>query len=157
MSASKFSDPTKRKLSFTVYGKPVQKGSKKGFVVGKRAIIADDNSEKLRQWYGAVTSAAAQAMGDRPLFTGPIRLSILFCFHRPKGHYGTGRNAGVLKDSSPRHHIKKPDLDKLVRTIQDALSSTVYKDDSQVCMYGQLGKVYTESQERAEVTVEEKP
>lgn len=33
----------------------------------------------------------------------------------------------------PLWHSKKPDLDKLVRAVQDALTGIIYKDDGQVC------------------------
>ena len=142
------------RIEFIVHGKPVPKGSKRGFVVGKRVAIADDNSEPLQQWYGAVTSAAAEAMGDNLLWCGPVRLSVVFYFKRPKGHFGTGKNADTLKPSAPERHTKKPDLDKLLRTIQDALTSTVYRDDSQVCEYGVLTKQYG-TPERAEIMIED--
>ena len=37
-----------------------------------------------------------------------------------------------VKNSSPVHHLQKPDTDKLIRAILDALTGIIYKDDSQV-------------------------
>ena len=57
---------------------------------------------------------------------GPVRLSIVFLFLRPKGHYG----AKGLKASAPVHHHTRPDVDKLQRSTFDALTGTLIKDDS---------------------------
>lgn len=48
---------------------------------------------------------------------------------RPKDHFST---AGVIKQWAPRFPTKKPDLDKTLRAIKDALTGIVYVDDSQV-------------------------
>lgn len=59
-----------------------------------------------------------------------VKLSASFYFQRPKSHYGTGRNAKILKDSAPEHHTQAPDVDKLVRLISDALTiARVIEDD----------------------------
>ena len=62
---------------------------------------------------------------------------------RLKGHYGTGKNAGTLKPSAPLFHTSKPDLDKLVRCIKDALTGIAWKDDAQVSLVCAT-KVYDE-------------
>ena len=65
--------------------------------------------------------------------TMPIQLDLLFRMPRPAWHFGTGRNAGVLKASSPAQHTQTPDLDKLVRLVGDALvGAGVIHDDSQI-------------------------
>jgi len=52
---------------------------------------------------------------------------------RPKAHYGTGRNAGKLKDTAPRWHgLKTGDNDNIEKAVWDALSGIIWKDDSQV-------------------------
>lgn len=148
-------EATQQRIEFTVYGRPAQMGSKRAFVAKGRAVMVNDNSERLRQWYNAVASAAAEKMQGRQLFEGPLQLSVQFRFKRPKSHYGTGRNAGKLKQSAPDHHIQKPDMDKLMRCLKDALSSVVWRDDCQVCFYDDVGKWWTSGQECAEIVVEE--
>ena len=51
-----------------------------------------------------------------------------FCFPRPKGHSGKRG----LKPSAPTKHTQKPDIDKCVRVVLDALTSVAYADDAQV-------------------------
>lgn len=63
---------------------------------------------------------------------------------RPKSHYGTGRNAGLLKASAPSLHTSKPDLDNLAKMILDALNGTAYYDDSHVSDF-RISKEYAAS------------
>ena len=121
------------RVEFEVYGKPQPAGSKRAFVNPKsgRAIVTDANA-KSKPWKQEVAAVAHQAMAGRGVFTGPVRMLLEFHVARPKGHYGTGRNAAVLKGSAPRHPTSKPDVTKLIRGVEDAMTGVVYRDDSQV-------------------------
>ena len=57
---------------------------------------------------------------------------MVFRFRRPKSHFKSGKNFNVMKDTSPLCHTQKPDLTKLVRCLEDALSGVVWNDDCQV-------------------------
>ena len=70
-----------------------------------------------------------------------IGLKVIFCFRRPQSHFGTGKNAGRLKDSAPRYHTKRPDLDNLVKFVEDALQGVFFVDDKQV-VYTEIKKIY---------------
>ena len=124
--------PTERTIVFFVPGIPGTAGSKRGFVnpKTKRVIIVDDN-RKAAPWRQSVLAAAMRIYTDVPL-TGPVVLTAHFYFPRPKCHYGSGRNADVLKDGAPRHHITKPDATKLLRALEDALTAVIWRDDNQV-------------------------
>jgi len=67
-----------------------------------------------------------------PVATGPVVVSYRFFYARPKSHYGTGRNADVLKDPGRIQHMQRPDLINLIKCLEDALTGIVWKDDSQV-------------------------
>ena len=112
-------------VRFFVPGHPVPQGSKRH--VGKGIMV--ESSKDLGPWRQAIAfEATRNANGTK--FIGPVRLSLVFWFHRPKGHYGTGRNAGVLKASAPDWHSSSPDVDKLVRAVGDALTiSGLIQDD----------------------------
>jgi crossover junction endodeoxyribonuclease RusA len=57
----------------------------------------------------------------------------VFRFTRPKGHYGTGKNANRLKVSAPDFHLVKPDADKLQRAIGDSIEqSGLVRGDQQI-------------------------
>ena len=116
-----------------VYAIPRPQGSKRH--VGRGIMI--ESSRHVGQWRNDVMSAAQQAYRG-PVITEAVRLDIKFFFPRPKGHYGTGRNADKLKPSAPEHCTthSRGDLSKLIRSTEDAISSTsgypVIKDDCQV-------------------------
>lgn len=157
---------TKTRLTFTIYGRPQQVGSKSpwnptradGSMVmknGKPVIATMDSNKKSKPWMAAVAAAAGEVMEGRDLITGPVRLSVTFFFARPKAHYGTGRNAGKLKASAPERHAQTPDLAKLIRCLEDGMTKVVWRDDKQVCCYGEPSRQWTTAQERAEVVIDE--
>lgn len=65
-----------------------------------------------------------------------MSLEIEFRFPRPKSHFGTGRNATVLKPDAPTFVVSRKygDLSKLIRSTEDAISATsgfpVVEDDA---------------------------
>lgn len=83
-----------------------------------------------------------------------VRLEIEFVYDRPKNHFGTGRNAGCIKSSAPRFYEKTtmPDLTKIVRAVEDALTSVVWKDDSIVVQQATL-KRYCRGDEKPGVYI----
>ncbi len=119
-------------LQFTVPGVPAPQGSK----VRTKWGVREDNPA-TRPWRTAVAWEATAAMRaltetvGEPLLP-PYLLEVIFFFPRPKSHYGTGKKAGVLKDTAPVFHAGKPDVDKLVRAIGDSLTGIVVRDDSQI-------------------------
>lgn len=137
-------------LTLRVTGTPTPQGSKKGFVNPKtgRAIIVDDNKKPLKDWRGDVRKAALDAIANHnggtippgeawpfPL-NGPITVTVCFYIARPKYHYRSGKHAHELRPDAPVFVDKKPDGDKLVRAIFDALTSAgVYGDDAQVVIH----------------------
>ncbi len=121
-----------RRVELIVLGKPEPQGSKTVARAKGRSFVRDDNRE-LEPWRQAVTSAALKATGTLtgPL-TGPLRLDATFVLPRPRGHYGTGRNAGTLKPSAPLYVPTRPDTDKLVRAVGDAITGVICRDDAQL-------------------------
>lgn len=148
-------------LRFTVLGRALPAGSKRGFAVRKggkltgRVAMRADNVEQYA-WQDSVRSAAARAWRDNgggPLLDGPLRVTIAFYVRRPAGHHGTGRNAGTIKPSAPPYPTVKPDLSKLVRALEDGLTGVVIADDARVVTLAAI-KRYGHP-ERADVTVAE--
>lgn len=120
-------------VSFTVYGKPQPAGSKKAFQHPRtgRVVVVDD-AKGSRPWKQEVAGAALEARGERELLHGPISLAVEFYVARPKGHFGTGRNATRVRPSAPWFPTVKPDVTKLVRAVEDALNGLIWRDDAQV-------------------------
>jgi Holliday junction resolvase RusA-like endonuclease len=121
-----------RLVQFHALGVPVPQGSKKAFKHRHtgRVVMTDDNPN-LAAWRDTVAYAARAAWAGRAPLTAPVTASLVFYLPRPASHYGTGRNAGILKASAPLHPTVKPDLDKLVRAVFDSLTTAgVWKDDA---------------------------
>jgi Holliday junction resolvase RusA-like endonuclease len=144
-----------------VYGIPQPAGSKRGFRNPKTGGVSiTDANSKSKPWQAEVKNAAADAMmgGDpegqsrileaRPLLDGPLLLELTFWMPRPKGHFGA---KGDVKPKSPRFPTVKPDVLKLARAVEDALTGIVYRDDSQI-VSETLQKAYGEPA-RVEVRV----
>jgi len=132
------------RLQFDVPGIPQPQGSTKSFKRGGKVITTSDNA-KLRPWRDAVCWHAREAAAGRRQFAGPVIVSAVFWLPRPAGHFGSGRNAGQLRASAPSHPAVKPDLDKLLRGVLDALSEAgVWRDDAQVVGLGEVAKRYSD-------------
>ena len=127
-----------------VFGPPATKGSVRAFVPkgGKHAIVINDN-ERGKSWQQELSLAMQETRPDRPV-VGPVALSFTVYMQRPKGHYGTGRKARVLRASAPEWPTVKPDLDKVARAILDAGTGVWYRDDAQVVVQGPFCKVWAD-------------
>lgn len=103
-------------------GQAVPQGSKS--IVRGRLI---DSNKNLKPWRAKIAKSVA-SLGLSTL-EGPIFLSCVFVFPRPRSHLNS---KGVLRESAPVHYTKKPDTDKLLRAIGDALScdAGLISDDS---------------------------
>lgn len=131
-------------LEITVHGTPAPQGSKN---VNRHGAVYE-SSKRVKPWRDSVISASLDAIlahardnGWAPL-AGPVGLEVYFHFPRPKGHYGTGRNAGKLKASAPLRPAVAPDLSKLIRSTEDALTEAgVWRDDALV-VHVSAGKFY---------------
>lgn len=120
-------------ISFTVLGDPKSQKRHRTYTKGKdgkplefaRQVdpSATDKSDFLAQIF--------QFAPDKPL-EGPLMLKVWFYFARPASHFGSGKNAGKLKNSAPKHHAKKPDCDNCVKLVKDAMNGVFYRDDSQI-------------------------
>lgn len=118
-------------VAFTVYDLPRPQGSKRHVGNG---IMVESGGKGLVSWREAVKQAALTALPlDHRPHDGPVKLWVRFYLPRPTGHFGSGRNSGMLKDSAPLFPAVTPDLDKILRSAMDALTAAgVWRDDSRV-------------------------
>lgn len=133
---------TQPAFHITVHGTPGPQGSKTRNAAGAMY----ESSAKVKPWREAVKSAALDSLAYDEAWSPldePVRLDVTFTLRRPKHHYGTGRNAGVLKPSAPQYPTGKPDLDKLVRSTQDALKDAGALLDDSVVTAVFAAKAYT--------------
>ena len=118
-------------MKLMVIGPPVPKGSARAFVIpGKgdqspRAVVVQNNKKALAHWQTQIGNEARTAMNSTqvpPPFDGPFIVSVTFRLNRP-------RSVSVKDRPVP---TVKPDLDKLVRAVLDALTGILWRDDAQV-------------------------
>ena len=112
-------------MEFWVDGIPQTKGSARAFMPKKGArfpVVTNDNP-KNKKWARSVRIAAQNAMAQQAMamITGPVKLYCVFYVPQPK------RVKSGLELSTTR-----PDLDKMVRSVGDALEGVCYKHDAQV-------------------------
>ncbi len=112
--------------SITVYGKPIAKARPRFYRRGK--FVGTYNTQETEE--GRFLLMASGQVDQ--VIEGPVSVSCTFFLPRPRGHYGTGKNAGVLKTSAPQHHTGKPDVDNMVKFVLDCLNGVAWKDDGQV-------------------------
>lgn len=114
-------------VDFFVAGTPKPQGSKRGFVhpATKRVILTEAAGAALKDWRHDVKLTAMSRMSGKQMVVAPVavRLAVLFVLPRP---------VSLPKTKPTPLAVKKPDTDKLVRAIGDALTGVVYADDSQV-------------------------
>jgi Holliday junction resolvase RusA-like endonuclease len=117
---------------------PPTQGSKR---VRGRAVV-DAHQKQLELWRWILAKEVRRVhVGPPAAKPMAVALAVELTFPRPKGHFGTGRRAGRLKPSAPERPIVKPDLLKVVRGVEDALTGIVYADDSQIVAHD-LDKTY---------------
>jgi Holliday junction resolvase RusA-like endonuclease len=127
-------------IKIVCHGKAQSAGSKKSVPTPKGWRIVDDN-ERSKPWQGIVGAAAAEQYGLGKPLTCAVDVEMIFVMKRRKGDFGTGRNAEVLKDTAPLQPTGMPDVLKLARGVEDALTGIVWKDDAQI-VNESLSKVY---------------
>lgn len=141
-------------LVITVFGQPAPQGSKRH--VGNGVMV--ESSKKVKPWRQDVVAAARSVVENARIahypdgvlhidpFTpldGPLHVRMVFSFTRPRSHYRTGRNAHLLKADAPAQPCGRPDVSKLCRATEDALTTAgVWVDDSRVAEYDRLAKVW---------------
>jgi crossover junction endodeoxyribonuclease RusA len=117
-------------ISFFVPGAPKPQGSKRGYVVKGRAVLVE-SSNGVKDWRGDVKALAQRSKGDIPTCVeGAVSMRIVFLMPRPK-YLCTKKR---MNDDPP--HTSKPDADKLLRAVMDALTGVMFLDDSQVTRLG---------------------
>lgn len=142
-------------LTFRVDGIPAPKGSTKAMrhrTTGR--VIVTETNPHTRPWAALVRDAAYQV---RPSATGSdlppsitpmpfprgtaVHLSATFLLPRP-----------VSLPKKVLAATKKPDLDKLLRAVKDALTGVLWSDDSQVVTIT-AGKRYAATEEGPGVSI----
>jgi Holliday junction resolvase RusA-like endonuclease len=145
---------SKMVVTFFVPGLPKTAGSKRVFLNRRtgKPIVTDDSGQPGKMWRSDVKFAACKEYVGEPL-TGALALSLTFYLPRPQSHYGSGKNSDVLKPSAPKYPTGKPDSLKLARSVEDALTSIIWRDDAQIVAQQARKKYCDETQPQPGVLV----
>lgn len=116
------------KIQFQILGPPKHQQRHRHVTTGKFTRTYDPSAKDKTNFL-----LQAKQYAPKSPIVGAVKLRVWFCMPRPKSHYRTGKFAGILKDSAPIRHTKKPDIDNLLKLVMDSLNKVFWKDDSQVC------------------------
>ena len=116
------------KIHFQILGPPKHQQRHRHVTTGKFTRTYDPSAKDKTNFL-----LQAKQYAPKSPIVGVVKLRVWFCMPRPKSHYRTGKFAGILKDSAPIRHTKKPDIDNLLKLVMDSLNKVFWKDDSQVC------------------------
>lgn len=151
-------------MHIRVNGNPAPQGSVAAFAIKRKGVptgrvgMKSDNPA-LADWREAVRAEAQRELergaGLEPgahLFGPgePVIIRMVFYLARPAGHFGTGRNAGLVKAGAPRWPMggkRGDDWDKLARAVCDGLQAGgVVADDKQFIGTPGTWKTYADGQ-----------
>jgi len=123
-------------VELKVTGEPVAQGNHS---IGRGRIYETTKGHKL--WRDTVKLAAEQlAHGIAPM-SGAIMAHMKFLIERPASHT---KQDGKLRKGKPMRPLSRPDLSKLIRCAEDAITDGgIWCDDSRVVEYCKTRKVYT--------------
>lgn len=104
-------------------------------------------------WKGRIAMEAIHHRPELPHLRA-VSVELTFRMPRPKSHFGTGKNEGKLKDSSPFKHLSKPDIDNMEKAVLDELTMLgFWRDDSQITDMASR-KRYTKGKPGVEITID---
>lgn len=153
-------------ITIRVAGLPQPQGSKVGRISGQRIdvrgrmavvsprVVLTEQADmggatlppgRLKAWRKRVHGAAFVAWRDAHGGRSPdpwecaVELAFEFVLPRPESDWLA---SGKLRKGARAYPTTKPDLSKLVRAVEDSLAGVVYRDDAQVCRYGESGERY---------------
>jgi len=144
-------------ITFTAHGVPQPGGSKRSFPFsrhdGSLGVRVSDDNPAVAGWKRTVAECALAKVGGgfEPL-DGPLAVTFAFYLPRPRGHYGKKG----LRPSAPSWPTVKPDVLKLARAAEDALTGILWTDDARI-VDERLRKHYCDDWREARVDVTVRP
>lgn len=122
-------------MRIIVYGSPAPQGSKKFVGLAKstgRGILVE-SSKKVKPWRQDVKAAGLAVRNGAAPLDGPLVVRMVFTLPKPKS---APKSRRTWAD-------RKPDLSKLARSTEDALTDAgVLADDARIVEYERLAKVF---------------
>lgn len=132
-------------MKITIKGKPIAKKRPRFARKGKFVTTYNDQHTEG----GRILWEAQRQINEKPL-SGPIELFIKFYMPIPKS---TSKKLLRAMRNESYPHIKRPDLDNLLKMYKDILNGVAWDDDSQVYKV-KARKIYSH-EPRTEIVIKE--
>jgi Holliday junction resolvase RusA-like endonuclease len=151
-------------IVFEILGRAQTAGSKRAFPFkrhdGSLGVRVSDDNPRSGDWKANVgwAASAARPIGQA-LLDGPLSVEFVFEIPRPQGHFG---KRGLLS-SAPACPTVRPDLLKLARSVEDAITGIIWNDDAQIVRevlvkkYGEQARLTVRIERAAETCCEWAP
>lgn len=121
-------------IEIVVYGIPGPQGSKRFVGVSKagRGVMVE-SSKRVKPWREAVHAAALAVRNGADPLDCPLSVRMIFTMPKPA-------SAPKRRRTWP---MRTPDLSKLIRSTEDALTTSgLWRDDARVVEYQRAAKVF---------------
>jgi Holliday junction resolvase RusA-like endonuclease len=128
-------------ITFTVHGLPAPQGSK----VWKGNGVMVESSKNVKPWRQDIKYTALDTKPVDWDLSGPMSLSVVFRFQRPKTHY----LKNGLRPTAPYYctSARNGDIDKLLRATCDAMTGILFDDDRQVVSVSAIKRYCTANEQ----------
>lgn len=140
-------DEAPEEIHLTITGTPAPQGSKVAFSRkgSNKVVMLEQTRKTLDPWRAAVTLQARRQYARPAPLDVPLSVGMVFLMARPKS----------VRRPYPS---VTPDLSKLVRAVEDALTDAkVWRDDALVVQYHELAKIYAAAGEEPGVRISIRP
>ena len=140
-------DAHPEEIHLTIVGTPAPQGSKVAFSRkgSSKVTMLEQTRKTLNPWRAAVTLQARRQYRRPAPLDVPLSVGMIFLMARPKS----------VRRPYP---CVTPDLSKLVRAVEDALTDAkVWRDDALVVRYHELAKVYAAAGDQPGVLISIRP
>lgn len=134
-------------LVFEIPGKPIAKKRPRFCRRGKFVTTYNDQETEEGKMMNLIVQ---QLPDDFKVLDGPLRLKSYFGMPIPKS---TSKKKRAQMIANEIMHVKKPDVDNLLKMIKDCMNEIVYRDDSQIVSV-EAWKTYSENPETVVVVSE---
>lgn len=129
-------------VNFTVYGPPQGKARPRFRKIGN--FVQTYTPAKTKSYEDEIKMFAKAAMGATEPLETPVEV-FLYIRNTVPASYSKKRTEACLTNTEK--HIKKPDLDNVIKSVIDGMDKIVFLNDSQITsihstkVYGEVGKV----------------
>ena len=124
-------------VTFKVDANPV--GKQRARYVKRGNFVQTYTPEKTRTYETLIKDAAIEAMGSSEALQTPVSLYLYIRVPIPASATKKRLQAIASGEEKP---TKKPDASNILKSVEDAMNSVVYKDDSQIVNI-HITKVYS--------------